>query len=107
MATYLELSDLFSNDTLKRKVKVAMMVAADLVRSEEDTVLAGFSDTNHTNRLKLAKRWFRPDGAYVDIIIHSVLAANRTVAASSIIAASDSAVQTNVNSVMDIFADGT
>lgn len=100
MATYDELRQASENDTLRRKVQVACIVAAELIRNEADTT------TNHANRLLWAKAVFESPAAYTERMLWAVLAQNRAATLAVILAASDNDVQTAVNGAVNVFATG-
>jgi hypothetical protein len=98
MATYAELIQASNNATLRDKIRVACVVAAETVRTEAGSV------TNHANRLLWAKYVFkRPDDAFQDML-WAVLAQNRSSTLAQITGASDAAVQTAVDAAVDVFA---
>ncbi len=101
MASYEELSLLFSNDRLRRQVKSAMGVAAYNVIWESDQT------PNHANRLKLAKVWARPTVEDTDKLTHCVLSAMHTNTVAEITTATDATVQGHIDVWMNIFADGS
>ncbi len=98
MATYLELFDLQNNDDLLHKVTTAIAVAADTIRSEA----AG--TTNHANRLVWAEKALADPKALTDQVLWAVLAANNGATTGNIIGASDAAIQSNVDDVVDVLA---
>lgn len=100
MATYDELLSASENADLFKKVRVAVIVAAEVVRTELGTV------PNHTNRLIWAKAVFTNPLAEVQRMMMAVLAKNRTFTLNQIITASDATVQTAVNAAVDMFATG-
>ena len=98
MATYAELITASNNATLKDKIRVACVVAAETVRTELDTV------PNHANRLLWAKRVFnRPLDAAEDML-WVVLAQNRANTLAQITGATDTQVQNNVDAAVNVFA---
>ena len=101
MASYDEIRALFANDDLKNKIEVAVIVAAEEIRSED----AGTA--NHTNRVLWAKGAFNDPRGCASKMLMAVLAANKALATSQIIAASDEAIQANVNAAINVFADGS
>jgi hypothetical protein len=98
MATYAELITASNNATLRDKIKVACVVAAETIRTEAGSV------TNHAARLVWAKRVFqRPDDAFEDML-WAVLAQNKSSTLAQITGASDANVQTAVDAAVDVFA---
>jgi len=101
MATYAELYGLRNNSELRNKVVTACIIAAETVMNELDTV------PNHANRLLWAKAVFANPNAEADRMFMAVLAANKDQDSGTIQGASDSAIQANVDSHIDLFADGS
>lgn len=101
MATYEELFSLRNNSSLKNRVQTAVVIAAETVMNELDTV------PNHVNRLIWAKSVFAQPSIEADRMYWAVLAANSSSSVAVIIGASDSAIQANVNDHIDLFADGS
>lgn len=98
MATYAELITASTNAALKDKIRVAVVVAAETVRTENGAT------ANHANRLLWAKRVFnRPLDAAEDML-WAVLAQNKNATFANIIGATDAQVQTNVDAAVDVFA---
>lgn len=92
MATYLELHSLASNSDLQDKVEVAV------IKKAQALIDAGNLTAN-------AKAWCEevlanPRSKGTDILYY-VLAANSDAAVSAIQDATDSAIQTNVNTAVD------
>ena len=101
MATYEELRALFAEDALRNKIEVAVIVAAETIRTED----AG--TTNHANRLVWAKQAFATPRDAAEKMLMALLAANKDASASVITSATDAAIQTKVSAAVDLFADGT
>lgn len=103
MATYAELLDIATTATgepLLRKIKVAVIVACDVIRLE------AINTTNHANRVKWAGETLdNPDGAARQML-WAVLATNRAATSAQILGADDATVQTAVNSSIDLLAQG-
>ena len=100
MATYAELLTASSNEVLINKIRVAVVVAAEIVRTELSSV------ANHANRLVWAKAvFFNPD-AEARRMIWAVLAQNRAATLAAIVGEDDATVQTAVNAAVDVFATG-
>lgn len=100
MATYAELLIASENETLRNKVRVACVVAAEVVRTELVSV------TNHANRLGWAKSVFESPESVTQRMLWAVLAQNAGASLAAITGASDSTVQTAVNAAVDVFATG-
>lgn len=98
MATYTELQSALENVGLKQRIRVACLIAADLVRQELDTV------PNHTLRLAWAKSVYQNPDAAADAMILAVIAQNAAFTLAQIIGASDASVQTAVNNAVNVFA---
>ena len=103
MATYIELNNLASGGEgtiLKTKIKVAIIIAAEAIRSEEVTV------DNHSNRMIWAAAAFTNPGAMAEKMLWALLAQNASAEATIIAGASDTTIQSGVNAAVDIFATG-
>ncbi len=101
MATYQELFDLRHNQVLLDKVTVAIFVAAETIYDEAGGV------TNHANRIIWAREASVKARLMAEVFMGSVLAANKTATVANIIGAADTAIQLDVDAVIDDFADGT
>jgi hypothetical protein len=101
MATYVELLQAAEDPGLRTRMRVACIVAAELIRTEAGTV------TNHANRLIWAKAVFANPIAEADRMLWAVLAQNRTATLAQVTGASDTALQTAVNNAVDVFATGS
>lgn len=99
MATYAELLNLANtNDAFKQKVKVACIVACDVIRAESDAT------PNHAARTVWARSTLQsPDAAAAQMVL-AVLAQNRAYTAAQITGADDATVQTAVNAAVDLLA---
>lgn len=98
MATYAELLTASENATLRNKIRVAVIVAAEVVRTE------AAQTANHTARLAWAKRVFESPVVEADRMMWAVLAQNRAATLAQITGAADDTVQTAVNAAIDVFA---
>ena len=98
MATYSELRALFSNDELRHKIEIAVIIAAEAIRSELATV------PNHANRLTWAIEAFNQPAAVANKMMMAVLAGNAAATVAQITGATDAAIQTKVNAAVDLFA---
>lgn len=95
MATYEELRSLISDgegDDLKKRIEVAIAVKAQELID---------LPTPSTNQLAWASEALISPASKADQIMHYVLAANRAAAVSQIAGATDSAIQSNVDSAVD------
>lgn len=98
MATYAELLALSGNSNLQTQIRVACIVAADEIWHEQA------STANHANRLKWAKGVYENPELTSRNMLWAVLAANRGLTVAQIQSASDVAVQSAVDAVVDLFA---
>lgn len=98
MATYAELLAASANDTLRQKVRVACVIAAEKVRVELDTV------PSHAARLAWAKAVYANPEAESNRMLWAVLAQNAAATLAAIIGATDAAVQTAVDAAVNVFA---
>lgn len=99
MATYAELLNIATtSDALKQQIKVACIVACDVIRAEAEAT------PNHANRLAWARATLQnPDGAAAKMVL-AVLAQNRAATVAQITNADDATVQTAVNAAVDLLA---
>jgi guanyl-specific ribonuclease Sa len=101
MATYAELLTIAtssSGDALRTRVKVATIVAADVVRLEAPAT------ANHANRMTWAKQAIADPNREADKLLWAILAQNRSATAAQITAADDTAVQNAANAAIDLIA---
>lgn len=100
MATYAELRALFNDpDTsLRGKVEVAVIVAAEAVVNEDGAT------ANHANRVMWAAQAFSNPAAEAKKALMVVLAANKAATVAQITEATDPAIQSNVDAVVDVLA---
>ncbi len=98
MATYKELIDIIGNSQLSNKIIVAVGVAAEAIRTEVGTT------PNHTERVVWSKRAFTNPRGVAAEVMWSVIMANKDLTITQILGASDAAIQTNVDAVIDHFA---
>ncbi len=101
MATYEELYGLRNDSALKNRVTTACIMAAETVMNELVTV------DNHANRLLWAIAVFANPSGEANRMFMAILAANGAADVSLIQAATDAAIQTNVDDHIDLFADGS
>ncbi len=98
MATYLELCDLKNNSDLQDKVKAACIIAANNIRIDASP------PANQTQRLAWAASTMMNPKTEAIRMLWAVLAANKDATVSAILNASDSAIQSNVEDAIDLFA---
>lgn len=98
MATYDELLLASEDASLRKKIKVACVIAAETIRNEAGATV------NHAARLVWAKSVFQAPNAESDRMMWAVLAQNKAAALASIIGASDATVQTAVDAAVNVFA---
>ena len=91
MATYTELKALQSDSVLQDKIAVACVIAAH-------TRLSG---TPSAAEAVWASGVIQSPGPVAKAVINAVLAANKTASVATIQGATDAAIQTNVDSVVD------
>lgn len=99
MATYAELLTLANtDDELKRQIKVACIVACDVIRAEAEAT------PNHANRLAWARATLaNPDAAASQMVL-AVLAQNRAATVAQITGADDETVQAAVDNAVNLLA---
>lgn len=100
MATYQELYDLSNNSALRNKIAVAVVIAAEAIRSESDQT------ANHANRLIWAAGALANPKTEAERMLWGALAQNSSSTVSQITNATDSALQTAVNNAVNLFATG-
>lgn len=101
MATYdelLTLASTASGTSLQRQIRVAVVVAADVIRAEST------GTANHANRLLWARQAMTQPNIEADRMLWAVLAQNRAFTTAQILGASDATVQTAVNAAVDLLA---
>ena len=91
MATYTELYDLRNNSEFRNKVAVAVVVAAE----------AKLSGTPSAAEAAWAIGVAQNPGSAANAAINLVLAANKGLSTATILGATDSAIQGNVDDVVD------
>jgi hypothetical protein len=101
MATYAELLTASSHEVLNNKIRVAVVIAAEVVRTENAAT------ANHANRLIWARGVFVDPDREARRMVWAVLAQNAGATYAQIVGASDAAVQTAVNAAVDVFASGS
>jgi hypothetical protein len=101
MATYAEILTIATSsagDALRNRIRVAVVVAADVVRAEIDTA------PNHAKRMAWARLVLQNPDQEAMRMMWAVLAQNRTFTAAQITGADDATVQTAVNAAIDLLA---
>jgi len=98
MATYQELHSLNNNSDLQEKVEVAVVVAADTIRTD------GSPPTNQAQRLVWAADAMANPKDVAKSMLWAVLAANKDATIANITGATDAAIQTNIDDAVDLFA---
>lgn len=103
MADYAQLRELLakSNSPLRNRVGVAMRVAAQTIRSEDDLT------ENHANRLVWARDVTIGRITVADGMLDEVIIANKDATPEQISGASDATIQTAVDTAVDFFATGS
>ena len=99
MATFLELRGLFNDVALRNRVEVAVIIAANNIAQN--------STAESDERLTWAKNALNAPGREADKALLVALAVNSTAAVAQIQGASDAALQTNVDSAVDVLAIGS
>lgn len=98
--TYAEALQILSDPTLsanlRQRVRIAVLVSADVVRAE-----AG-ATTNHAARLAWAKGVYANPDLAAQSMLAAVVAQNIGVTQSVALNAGDAAVQTNCNAAIDV-----
>lgn len=98
MATYKEIFDIQSDDSLRNRISVACLVTAHAISIESDATV------NHANRVIWAKEVLNDPTNMATKMLRIALAANKDVTSAQIRAVSDSALQTLVNSSVNVLA---
>ena len=98
MATYLELYTLQGNPDLRQKIEVALTIAADAIRTE------GAGTNGHTLRIAWAQEVLNGLQGESGKALRMLLAANKGATTAQIQGAADSAIQTNVDDIINILA---
>ena len=99
MATYAEIHELLNDSTLLDKIEIAAIIAAQGIVGD------GSPPANQAQRLKWAAETLSSTRLSAKKLIPFVLAANSGLSVSAIQGAADTAIQTNVDSAVDLFAD--
>lgn len=110
MATYAEIYSLWVDSALRNRVSVAITIAADSIRAGTDTG-ADFAQSAGAHDARYAwvknNNIFTPAPAVIQAFWNAMLAANSSLSVSEIQGASDAAIQSNVNKVVDVLAKGS
>ena len=97
MATYIELLTAANDNSLRQKVAVACVVAAEAIRVEDPAT------ANHAARLAWAKLVYQSPTVAGDKMMWPVVAQNKAAALAAITGASDAAIQTAVDAAVVVF----
>jgi hypothetical protein len=97
MATYIELLGAYNDSTLRQKIAVACVVAAETIRTEDP------GTANHANRVLWAKKVYLSPTKVAEEMIWPVLAQNRAIAVGAITGATDAQIQTAVDAAIAVF----
>ena len=100
MATYMELFGAKGNSDLQDKMTVAVVVAAESIRTDATP------PTNQVQRLAWAKAAMTDPLSEARRLLWAVLAVNKDATLTQILEASDTAIQTQVDAAVDLFAGG-
>lgn len=98
MATYQELAQLYSVGTLREQVRVAVVDAAVRIIDEDP------GTANHAERLTWAAKAIGNPDAVASQMLMGILVKNKSATVGQIQSASDAAIQTNVDDLVDAFA---
>jgi hypothetical protein len=99
MATYDELLQASENEVLLRKIRVAIVIAAETIRNELSSV------PQNAKRLVWAKKAFTDPQAILEPLTWAVLAQNKNATFLQIIGATDSVVQSAVDAAVNVLLD--
>lgn len=100
MADYDKLYDLWYESSLKNRVTVAVVIAAQAVQNEDSAT------ANHAARLLWSRQAFENPVAAANPIYRVILAVNRDLDQEAILGASDSNIQAAVDDAVNTFATG-
>ncbi len=98
MATHTELFELYSDSALRNRVEIALILAAEAVRTEDPAT------PNHAARLAWARQVLSNPQTWLMPMFRLLLAAHSSVEASQISAASDALIAGKVAEAVDFFA---
>lgn len=99
MATYDELLFASENEALNKKIRVAVIIAAETIRTESPAT------PDHVKRVAWAKQAFTIPDTVAEAILWAVLAQNKNATYLQIVNALDSTVQTAVDAAVNVFLD--
>ena len=94
MASYTELYDLNNNSGLQNKLVIAVVVAADAIRTESAATPL------HAERLAWAKEAIRSPEEMAKRCLWAALAQNKALTTAQIVGASDAGLQTAVDAAV-------
>lgn len=98
MATYTELFGLTSDSALRNKVTVAVVIAAEVVRTED------LETPNHAARFAWANQALAGPAAMAKKLLWLLLAQNGSADVAMIQGASDAMIQAAVDAAVDLLA---
>ncbi len=98
MAAYEDLYDVKNDSDLQEKVAVAIVIAATKIFEDASP------PSNQAARLVWASDALLSPGAMVRPMLWAVIAANESATVANILGASDAAIQSNIDDVVDLFA---
>ena len=101
MAIYIQLRKLFNDNELKNRIEVAIIIAAEDIRTEDSETL------NHANRLVWARAAFNSPKTFSGSMLRRLLAENSEETVEVIQSVSDENLQILVDDAVDIFAGGS
>lgn len=105
MATYVELRALYGDEALTQKIEVAICVAAEKIATANDGAAPFSQDAGkHDLRVQWAKSAIANTGNTAQNVLKLVLAANNSLTTAQINGATDAAIQSAVESVIDALA---
>lgn len=97
--TYDEILTAFADTSLRNRTKVALVVAAEKIRTEDPR-----TTPRSAQRLQWAKLAFQEPDALVSAVLWGVLAQNRSITLAQVTGASDASIQTAVDAAVTSFA---
>lgn len=97
MASLAEIQGLFSDASLLPKMQAACVLAAEIIRTEENET------PDHTSRVAWAKKTLTDPETEAVWILKAVLAQNSALTVAQIQGASDAAIKTAVNNAILAF----
>lgn len=112
MATFAELYQIIGLEvedapTLRRKVAVAVLVAANAIaRGDDDEAPFSQEDGAHELRVRWAASALACQDDIISRVFRSAVCANTAASKAQILAASDAAIQSSVNAIIDTLAAG-